>query len=153
MEATDSTFIVDILEPCRRHFKVSWIGQTIRTDRSQVWQFEMIIINFQNVSTRWFAIRQIHSEFYSLLNDADLIWRNSHATEFRFDVQCSFLWHYKGEVFEKRFPRKLAQFLRTNQEVSITIVECGLIHWLIAQINMNGDSMSWSRIAGTTNRM
>lgn len=80
------TFIIDVFEPRRRYFKVSRIGQAIRTDWPQIGQLEMIIINFQNVSAWWFIIYQIHRESHALLNHTNFIWCNRQSTEFGFYV-------------------------------------------------------------------
>lgn len=42
---------VAILKPCNGRLKVSRIGQPIGADRTKVWQSEMIVKYFQNVST------------------------------------------------------------------------------------------------------
>lgn len=119
-ESEIHTYIVDVFEPGGWCFEISWIGQSIRSNRTEIGQREMIIVHLQDVSSdpnlninRLFYVvsartwllnfsyipRQLwngNRKFNSLLNDAYFIWCHFHAPKFRFDIKRSLLWHCTG---------------------------------------------------------
>lgn len=52
------TYIIDVFEPGGWCFEISWIGQSICSDRAEIRQREMVIVHLQYVSSDgiWISI-------------------------------------------------------------------------------------------------
>jgi hypothetical protein len=104
----------NIFIPCNRDLEVTWVGQAIRADGSEVRNHKMAFVYFSDVTSR-FSLKNIHRKFYASLNYTDFQGGNSHLSKLSLDQQSS--------------------MLRNNQQISIRRIKSLFLHIGIASID------------------
>lgn len=105
--------------------KVSWIGQSIRTQGSQLRQLKASSPDFQNVSTGG-TIRELHAETETTLNDDNLARLNKERTKLGLDIEGT--------------------LLRDDQELAVRVDEGLLFHAGVGNVDMCCKALAKRRV-------
>ena len=120
---------------CSRCSEVTRVCKAICTNRAEVGDDEVTIVNLTDVTTcRSTPVRRVEldSELEATWDDTELARGHTHATEFGLDIEWS--------------------LLRDNQHVTIGAVEGAVTHGVVAAVDIDSTASLGSRIASTRNR-
>lgn len=109
--------------------EVPCVGQTVCTQRSQLWKLVVRTPNLQNVTPG--GSLDVDLEALSALDDADLTRLHVHHTEFGLNVQSTLLWD--------------------DEEITVAVDEGSLLHGLVGGEKMGSDTLTKGWVTGTGN--
>ena len=99
-----------------------WVGEAVRTNRSQVWDYKVLLEGLADVPSGLQVLSllgiklitvwvKIYFEFDTSLDNTNLKWLNSEPSKLGCDEERA--------------------FLRNDQEITIRVVKCGFAHILV----------------------
>jgi hypothetical protein len=110
--------------------EVPCISQPIGAQRPELWKLEAGSPDLENISSRR-AIRQLHAEAKTTLNDNKLPRLDIEFTEFSLNVQCT--------------------LLRDDQKLAIGVDEGLLCHARVGRVHVCCDTLTESGVSGASN--